>query len=193
LRPGIALSAEQMAQLTSDIVWLVEKEITLPDGSTTRALVPEVYALVQDGDLSASGALIAGSSIDLNLTNDLVNSGSISGRNTVALTAENVKNIGGRISGNDVGVMARNDLDNIGGRIEGGNSLTTMAGRDLNVTTTTRSQTNAQGSRTHIDRVAGLYVTGNSGTLTALAGRDLTLTAATVENRGSGKEKKTES
>ncbi|OLH51148.1 hypothetical protein DXO150_20385, partial [Xanthomonas oryzae pv. oryzae] len=43
LRPGVALSEAQMAQLTSDIVWLVEQTVTLPDGSTTTALVPQVY------------------------------------------------------------------------------------------------------------------------------------------------------
>ena len=36
--------AAQMAQLTSDIVWLVEKEVTLDDGRKTKALVPQVYA-----------------------------------------------------------------------------------------------------------------------------------------------------
>ena len=40
LTPGIALSAAQMAQLTSDIVWLVEQTVTLPDGSSQRVLVP---------------------------------------------------------------------------------------------------------------------------------------------------------
>ena len=49
LRPGIALSAAQMAQLTSDIVWLVEQERTLDDGSKTKPLVPQVYARVQRG------------------------------------------------------------------------------------------------------------------------------------------------
>ena len=39
LRPGIALSEAQMAQLTADIVWLVEKTITLPNGQTVKALV----------------------------------------------------------------------------------------------------------------------------------------------------------
>ena len=51
--PGIALTQAQMAQLTSDIVWLVEQEITLADGSRTRALVPQVYLRVQPGDLDA--------------------------------------------------------------------------------------------------------------------------------------------
>ncbi|HCT28043.1 MAG TPA: hypothetical protein DIW85_17800, partial [Stenotrophomonas sp.] len=43
LRPGVALTEAQMAQLTSDIVWLVEQTVTLADGSTTTALVPQVY------------------------------------------------------------------------------------------------------------------------------------------------------
>ncbi len=43
LTPGIALSAEQMAALTSDIVWMVDTEVTLADGSRQHALVPTVY------------------------------------------------------------------------------------------------------------------------------------------------------
>ncbi|WP_374414010.1 filamentous hemagglutinin N-terminal domain-containing protein, partial [Hydrogenophaga sp.] len=46
LKPGIALTPEQMALLTSDIVWLVERSVTLPDGRTQRVLVPQLYALV---------------------------------------------------------------------------------------------------------------------------------------------------
>ena len=61
-------------------------------------------------------------------------------------------------------------------------TLIASAGRDLNVFTTTRTQTNAQGNRTNIDRVAGLYVTGSSGTLIASAGRDLNLDAAAILN-----------
>ncbi|MFA5242946.1 MAG: filamentous hemagglutinin N-terminal domain-containing protein, partial [Sulfuricella sp.] len=182
LRPGVALSAGQMAQLTSDIVWLVEKTVTLPNGQTTQALVPQLYMRVRDGDLQTSGALLAASSVSLNLSGDLSNSGTIAGRSVVSLSAENVRNLGGRISGNDLGIQARTDLDNIGGTIEAMHTLSASAGRDLNVLSTTRTQTNAQGSRTHIDRVAGLYVTGSGGTLMATAGRDLNLDAAAILN-----------
>ena len=58
LRPGVALSAEQMAQLTSDIVWLVEQTITLPDGTTATVLVPQVYLRLQPGDLQPNLSLI---------------------------------------------------------------------------------------------------------------------------------------
>ncbi|MBV5276763.1 hemagglutinin repeat-containing protein, partial [bacterium] len=186
LQPGISLTPAQMAQLTSDIVWLVEETIILADGSTTSALVPRVYVRVQEGDLSGVGALISGQNIDLDLSGDLSNSGTISGRKVTALTADNVRNLGGRIQGNDVAVKARNDLDNIGGTIAATNSLTAIAGRDMNILTTTSSTSSTQGSRTNIDRVAGLYVTGGTGNLGAYAGRDLTLTAAIIANQGSG-------
>jgi filamentous hemagglutinin len=185
LRPGIVLSAEQMAQLTSDIVWLVEKNIALANGQTAKALVPQVYVRVQDGDFSASGALMVGSNVTLDLVGDIINGGTIAGRNVVALTAENVANLDGRIAANDVGIMAHNDLDNLGGVIEAANSLAALAGRDLNVVSTTSTQTNTHGSRTNINRVAGLYMTGSGGTLLASAGRDMNLVATEVVNTAS--------
>ncbi|MFW8369212.1 hypothetical protein ACOICT_29615, partial [Klebsiella pneumoniae] len=72
LRPGVALSARQVAQLTSDIVWLVERDVTLADGSITRALVPQVYVRVRPGDIDGNGTLLAASAIDFNLKGDLV-------------------------------------------------------------------------------------------------------------------------
>ncbi|MCW8197320.1 filamentous hemagglutinin N-terminal domain-containing protein [Verminephrobacter aporrectodeae subsp. tuberculatae] len=186
LVPGVALSAAQMAQLTSDIVWLVEKDITLADGSTAKALVPQLYAQVQSGDLQAGGALIAGNNVQLNLTGNLLNSGTIAGRQVVSLSAENIDNLGGRILGQDANLAARTDLNTIGGSITASDSLVATAGRDINVESKTRTQHNAQGSRTHVDRVAGLYVTGSAGTLLASAGRNANLIAAAIQNQGSG-------
>ncbi|NMM07116.1 hemagglutinin repeat-containing protein [Polaromonas sp.] len=194
LRPGIALSAAQMAQLSSDIVWLVEQDVTLADGSRQKALVPQVYVRVKDGDLAPSGALLAGSSINLNLSGDLTNSGTIAGRSIVSLTADNVHNLGGRITGDAVSVTARTDLNNLGGTIAAGSALIATAGRDLNVQTTTSSATNqtfSNGSantfsRTGIDRVAGLYVSNPGGVLVASAGRDVNLIAGVIANSGQG-------
>ena len=188
LRPGIALSAEQMAQLTSDIVWLVEKTVTLPDGTTQQALVPQVYVRVQPGDIDGSGSLLAGDSINFKLTGDLTNSGSIAGRTVVSLTADNINNLGGRISGNDTSVNAHTDLNNIGGRISGTQSLVATAEHNINVESTTHSSANAEGasnfSRTTIERVAGLYVSDPNGILLASAGNDVNLVAAQIVNSG---------
>jgi filamentous hemagglutinin len=182
LVPGVALTAAQMAALTTDIVWLVEKQVTLPNGQIATALVPQVYVRVQDGDLKASGALIAADSLNLNISGDLKNSGSIAGRNVLALTAENINNLGGRISAKAVDLVAQQNLNNIGGTITAETSLRAIADNELNVVSTTSTQTSAQGSRTNVDRVAGLYVTGNNGTLVAAAGNDLNLMAAAITN-----------
>jgi len=186
LRLGVALSAAQIAQLTSDIVWLVEKEVKLPDGTTQKVLAPQVYLMPRTGDLSPSGALLAGANINIELSGDLVNRGTIAGRDVVSLAADNLRNLGGRIGGNAVALSATKDLENIGGRIEAVDSLSLSAGRDILVASSTRTQTTAQGSRTNIDRVAGLYVTGMSGTLSAVAGRDASFTGAEISNAGSG-------
>lgn len=186
LVPGIALTPEQMAQLTSDIVWLVAKDVTLPDGSVTRALVPQVYVRVRQGDIDGSGALMAGQNVDLNIQNDLVNSGTLAGRSVLSITAENIQNLGGRLSGGDVGVKARGDLNNLGGLIDASHSLTAVAGRDINLTSSTQDTQSAQGSATRLSRVAGLFVSDPAGELIATAARDLNVNAAQVVNSGAG-------
>lgn len=189
LRPGVELSVEQIAQLTSDIVWLVERDVTLADGSTARALVPQVYVRVRAGDIDGNGTLLAGNAIDLNFTGDLLNSGTIAGRTAVQITGENLRNVGGCIRGDVVALTARTDIDNIGATVEAGSTLLLNAGRDLNVRSTTHSDTKQVGqsafSRTNVDRLAGLYVTNPDGVLLASAGRDANLIAAQIINSGS--------
>ncbi len=188
LRPGIALSKEQVAQLTSDIVWLVEEEITLPNGEQRRALVPQVYVVPRESDLSAQGALLSAKDIQLDVSGDLINSGTIAGRRLLTLTAETLRNQSGRITGADVAVGARKDIENSGGTLSASRSLIAAAGRDINASATTHSShsesRSARHSSTHIERVAGLYVTGDKGVLITSAGRDINLSAAAVVNQG---------
>jgi filamentous hemagglutinin len=161
---------------TSDIVWLVEQTVTLPDGSKQNVLVPQLYVKVQPGDLDGSGASLAGKDVNINLSGDLTNTGTIAGRSVVSLTAENVNNLGGRMGGNDVSVAARQDLNNIGGTVVASNRLVAIAGRDINVFSTTSSSSGSSGnyqySQTGLDRVAGLYVKG-PGVLYASAGNNV--------------------
>ncbi|WP_432726181.1 filamentous hemagglutinin N-terminal domain-containing protein [Variovorax sp. W6] len=184
LRPGVALTAAQMAQLTSDIVWLVEQTVTLPDGTTQRVLVPQVYVRVRPGDIDGSGALLAGNQVKIDgKDNNLVNTGTIAGRQLVSINANTIDNLGGRISGGQVGLKAQLDINNLGGVIDARDKLTLEAGRDINVRTTTAS---GPLGNTGIDRVAGLYVTNPGGTLVASAGRDINLVGAIVSNQGGG-------
>jgi filamentous hemagglutinin len=180
LRPGIALSAAQMAQLTSDIVWLVEQAVTLPDGSTQRVLAPQVYVRVRPGDIDGSGALLSADAVTIKSGGDLVNTGTIAGRSLVSINAENVDNLGGRIAGGSIYIDARNDLNNIGGSITARDGAVLEAGRDINVRTTTQSA----GGTTGIDRVAGVYVTNPGGTLIASAGRDANIVGAVLASAG---------
>ncbi|WP_139133869.1 filamentous hemagglutinin N-terminal domain-containing protein, partial [Pseudomonas sp. 21C1] len=186
LVPGVALSAEQMAQLTSDIVWLVQQQVTLANGETRNVLVPQVYVRVQEGDLNGSGALIAGQQLNLNIAGDLVNSGSLAGRSVMAITAQNIENLGGRIQADNVSLTARDNLDNLGGLIGATNSLAIEAGENVNVISSSRDSSSEQGTRTSLSRVAGLFVSGAGGTMSVSAGKDLNLTGAQVVNAGSG-------
>ena len=186
LVPGVALTAEQMAQLTSDIVWLVSRDVTLANGQTRQVLVPQVYVRVRDGDLDGNGALIAGQQLRLDLSGDLLNSGSLGGRSVVALTAQNIDNLGGRIQGNNVALKTRDNLNNLGGLIGATDSLAIEAGQDINVRSLTRDSSNEQGSRSNVSRVAGLFVSGEGGAMRVAAGRDLNLLGAQVVNAGVG-------
>ncbi|MAK29894.1 hemagglutinin repeat-containing protein [Acinetobacter sp.] len=167
LRPGIALTAAQTAQLTSDIVWLVEQSVTLPDGTITKALVPQVYVKVRVGDLKGDGTLLSGNSVNLKLDGDLINGATIAGREALQITADNVQNLNGRIQGNQVAIETQKDLNNIGGQIIAKDAMALKVGGNLNIESTTRTSESKVGnfssSITNVDRVAGLYV-GNGST-----------------------------
>lgn len=66
IKPGVTLTAEQMAMITTDMVLLTSREITLANGFVEKVLVPQVYARVLPGDLQNSGALLSGSEVILN-------------------------------------------------------------------------------------------------------------------------------
>ena len=190
LIPGVALSAEQVAQLTSDIVWLVEKTVTLPDGAITQALVPQVYVRPQSEDLQPSSGLMAGNTVTMNLSADLTNHGTIAGRELLTLNADNIKNLGGRVVADTTLLKANNDISNIGGQVFAKNTMLLEAGNDINLQSTTQSSKQREGasrfSRTNIDRVAGLYVINNDAILAASAGNDVNLMAASLVNGGEG-------
>lgn len=201
LVPGVTLTPEQIAALTSDIVWLVEREVTLPDGSSTLALVPQVYLAPREGDLTADGklfggsstALLAGRNVNLDLEHDLLNSGSIAGRQVVQINAEGISNLGGAITGDRVALQADQDIRNIGGAIGAESSLSLKAGGDIEITSTTmhgegETQAGRNGSASYsgeyVDRVAALYVSKSDGVLVASAGNDIHLTGAILSSAG---------
>lgn len=169
LEIGVALTAEQVASLTSDIVWLVEEEI-----NGQKVLVPEVYlAAVRDEDLKASGALITGGEVELYSKQDIENIGTINADRTVDLHGDNIKNLGGDITGKDINLEAEGDVLNKSGNIAAENDVNIKADNIANITT----EKDTQYKELHQTTV------GNTATITA--GGDLRLDATdTITDRG---------
>ncbi|WP_241052890.1 hemagglutinin repeat-containing protein [Achromobacter xylosoxidans] len=176
---GTALTEEQMRHLTSDIVWMVEQTVTLPDGTQQKVLTPQVYLAVKPGDLRGDGSLIAGRDTQISTTGDVDNSGTIGARNALVVDAQNVRNSVGTIQGKTVNLNARDDIDNLAGLLKG-DGVTLTAGRDVNLTSSTQSNVRGGISNTIIDGVARV----DAGTLNVQAGRDINAQAAAIAAAG---------
>ena len=173
---GVALTEAQQRQLTTDLVWLVEQTVTLPDGTTETVLVPQVYLLVREGDLKGDGTLMAGRNVKLEAEGDIVNSGTIGAREATVMTAGNIVNQGGGlIQGSTVDLAAREDLTNLVSLIKGDN-VALKAGNDIALTSTAASENFGSTWGTHVSGVARI----DADNLNMQAGRDITLTAAQV-------------
>ncbi|WP_175155839.1 hemagglutinin repeat-containing protein [Achromobacter mucicolens] len=176
IKLGAALTDAQQRQLTTDLVWLVEQTITLPDGTTETVLVPQVYLLVREGDLKGDGTLMAGRDVKLAADGDITNNGTIGARDATVMTAANIVNqAGGRIQGAIVDLAAREDLINLVSLIKGDN-VALSAGRDIALTSTSASENNGATWGSYISGVSRV----DAGNLSMQAGRDINLTAAQV-------------
>ncbi|MFY2028824.1 hemagglutinin repeat-containing protein [Achromobacter xylosoxidans] len=176
LTVGLALSEAQQRQLITDLVWLVEETVTLPDGTTEAVLVPRVYLLVQPTDLKGDGTLMAGRDVTLAAEGDIVNSGTIGARAATVMTAANILNkAGGSIQGTLVDLAARENLNNLASLIKG-DAVALSAASDIAFTSATASENFGSTWGTHLSGVASV----DAGRLNLQAGRDITLTAAQV-------------
>uniref|UniRef100_UPI0035BE4C40 hemagglutinin repeat-containing protein n=1 Tax=Haemophilus influenzae TaxID=727 RepID=UPI0035BE4C40 len=187
LTPGVALSPAQVAQLTSDIVWFEEKEVTLPSGRQVKVMVPRVYAMAQKGDLNGEGTLISADVIDLR-SNRLTNSGTIAGRKLTLLNTESLFNEGS-ITGDKVGINTMNNFDNIGGKVKAERALLVEVGGNLNHESTTMTTkvdlSHFQRSETTLARKALFHVKGEDGQL-QLSSNNLNAKGADIINDGNG-------
>ncbi|MDN7590914.1 hemagglutinin repeat-containing protein [Burkholderia seminalis] len=191
LVPGMALTAAQMDALTSDIVWLVDQAVTLPDGSTTHVLAPVVYmAQTHANDLQPTGALIAADDVEIHTTGSTTNTGVIKGGTKTVLTATDILNRGGTISSSSANgttvVSASNDVVNSSGMITG-NRVAVSAGRDI-VNTTLVDAVGATGtsgaSKANTSLIGQRGTIAATGDLSVQAGRDLTLHGANLSAGG---------
>ncbi|MGA4193917.1 hemagglutinin repeat-containing protein, partial [Ralstonia nicotianae] len=178
LNVGTALTDEQMARLTTDIVWMVKQTVTLADGSQQEVLVPQVYLRAKDTDITGGGTLMAGNNVSFQAKGDVTNSGTIASRRVTVVTGDNIVNTG-TLAGKTLLAQAAQDINNLGGHIQGDQVLLS-AGRDVNLTSTSTSTTNATTLGTNISQVASVA----AGALSIQAGRDANLTAAAINTSG---------
>ncbi|CVK19390.1 hemagglutinin repeat-containing protein [Sporomusa sphaeroides] len=173
LQVGIALTAVQMAQLTSDIVWLVEQEV-----NGQKVLVPVVYLTQANAtSLHADGAIITGDRVII--TGDTVNnSGTIKAIQSATIDAHNVNNIGGTINGGqDTTISATEDITNISGVIAG-NNINLNADRDIKSETFTSTTELPFLLRTSAGNTASIIAGEN---LIMEAGRDIAVNGTNLK------------
>ena len=186
LVPGVALSAAQVAQLTSDIVWLENQTITLKDGSQQTVLVPKVYVVARKGDLNSTGSLISANVLQLN-ADEIRNGGTIAGRKVVDLRAQNIEH-SGQIRGEKVWLDAQNQINLQGGDIAAG-KLLSLSADQINVSSTTATSGDKQNGSTVVDKVARLSVGedgSEGGILSIQSQHDTHLNGAVVRNSSQG-------
>ena len=184
LKVGVALTAEQMASLTTDIVWLVEEVV-----NGEKVLVPEVFlAQVRSEDLRPDGALVVGGEVELYSKQDIKNMGNIKSDGTVALRAENVSNKGD-IAGENLKIKAENNITNSGAMrakvdamLQAENITNEAATSETQYRELNQKKLEATGSISagqNLTLEAGNSITNRGANLTA--GKNLTLNADDVD------------
>ncbi|AAF84995.1 hemagglutinin-like secreted protein [Xylella fastidiosa 9a5c] len=186
LRPGIALSADQLAQLTSDIVWLVQQDVQLPDGTTTRALVPRLYLRPRTGDLTPDGALLAAASTTIN-AHTFTNTGTIDARHLIDINAHTMDQQGGRLTADAIHIHTTGDFTTLGGQFKARGYLKVHAQGNFLASSTLRDAT-TQGTRHHsvteLDQQAGFTVTGPGAYLGLSTDQAMTHNGVAINNTG---------
>jgi len=84
LTVGTALTSEQVAALTHDIVWMQSEVV---DGQTV--LVPVLYLANANNRLAANGALVEGSDVSIIAGSDLTNAGTLKATGSLSAVAGN--------------------------------------------------------------------------------------------------------
>ena len=186
LIPGVALTAEQMKQLTSDMVWMVKREVTLKDGTKTEVLAPQVYVVGRNADIDSRGAVISANDVIIDTQGDVKNSGVISGRNLTHLSANNIENTGGTLQGRDLYMLAKNRINNLGGAFNATDNLVGIA-KTINIESSlSETADNDRFKHKSINRVASINVgdKNNQGQVSLHAKEDMTFKGAKVDVKG---------
>ena len=177
LTPGIALTKEQMAALTSDIVWLETTTVTVK-GKTYDVLYPHVYLKAgSEKKIAADGSLISANQLVMEAKNQLDNSGALMG-NSILMQGKDIVNRG-MIYGDTVQLKASRDIKE-SGIIHAEKQVSLTADNNITMQDTVLHAKNQDVLHT----TAGIAVKGKDGVLLMEAGKDIHLTGATLEALG---------
>lgn len=127
LSVGVSLTAEQVAALTHDIVWLENATV-----AGQQVLVPVLYLAQANNRLAPNGALITGSDLNLMAGTHLNNVGTL--RATSGLLANaggNLTNSGLMEAGGRLDLLSGNNLTNRAGGVLVGRDVNLAAGAEL--------------------------------------------------------------
>ena len=181
LSVGISLSAEQVAALTHDIVWMEEREVL-----GEKVLTPVLYLAHTEGRLAPSGALIQGQDLTLVSGGNLNNQGTLRASNNLSAYAQSISNSGLIHAAERLSLLAEDSIYNRQGGILAGRDvdLTARTGDILNERTVTRHKSAAGNSRwesSFADSAARIEATRD---LTITAGRDVHNLGSVLDSRG---------
>ncbi|PQO93881.1 heme utilization protein, partial [Pseudomonas frederiksbergensis] len=179
---GVTLTAQQVAALTHDIVWLEEHEV-----NGEKVLVPVLYLANANNRLAANGALIQGSDVTLIAGKDLNNAGTLRASQNLEATAKNDLVSSGLVeAGERLNLLATNNLTNKAGGIIAGRDVTLSAtnGDVVNERTVT-SHDSSVGDYSHtrdfVDSAARIEAANK---LVINAGRDVLNTGGVLKSGG---------
>ena len=177
LKPGIALTKEQMAALTSDMGWLEATSVTV-NGKTYDVLYPHVYLKAgSEKKIAADGSLISANQLVMEAKNQLANSGALMG-NSILMQGKDIVNRG-MIYGDTVQLKASHDIKE-SGIIHAEKQVSLTADNNITMQDTVLHEKNQDVLHT----TAGIAVKGKDGVLLMEAGKDIHLTGATLEALG---------
>ena len=177
LVPGVALSKEQIAALTSDMIWLEEREVEV-NGKRERAVYPVLYTKNTNGlHLTEGGSLISAKNIVVETKDALKNAGTLYGENIIVQAGE-IEHTG-RMRAKNIGLKSEHDID-LRGSLVGDKKVLLEAENNI----TAKSTTEKLAHQDVLHTTAGIAVKGDEGVLVASAGKNIELVGATLSVLG---------
>ena len=144
LSVGVSLTAEQVAALTHDIVWLENATV-----AGQQVLVPVLYMAQANNRLGPNGALISGTDVNLITGSNLNNAGTLRASGSLlANVAGNLSNSGLMQADNRLDLLVGNNLSNRAGGVIAGGAVNLATGADLLNERTVTTHESASGYRT---------------------------------------------